>query len=170
MASTGTAFPSGIKVDLIEASAEAADTCSFFPDPIDLSTLIQGKKVVIFAVPGAFTPTCSEQHLPGFISLADTIRSKGVEDIYCLSVNDKFVMKFWGQHTAGFLASGIKLIADGSGELTSALGLTLDLTAARMGVRSKRYAMIVNNGVISALNIETKGFGVSSAETIVSQL
>lgn len=170
MASVGTSIPSGIKVDLIEPSSEDEDSCAISPDPVDLSQLVKGKKVVLFAVPGAFTPTCSEKHLPGFISLANEIRSRGVDDIYCLSVNDKYVMKFWGLYTNGFLASGIKLIADGNAELTQALGFGRDASGSRMGMRSKRYAIILDNGVISNVNVDEKGMVVSSAENILKQL
>ncbi|MCL4135775.1 UNVERIFIED_CONTAM: hypothetical protein GTU68_057666 [Idotea baltica] len=129
----------------------------------------KGKKIVIFGVPGAFTPLCSAQHLPGFVSLADSIKAKGVDDIWCLSVNDAFVMAAWGRDNQ---ADGkVRMMADGSAAYTKALGLDRDLTAGGMGVRCFRFAMIVDNGVVSYIGVEGSGeFGVSKAETILEKL
>eukprot|EP00128_Syssomonas_multiformis_P006825 Colp12_sorted_trinity150504_noHs@18421 len=128
------------------------------------------KKAVIFAVPGAFTPTCSEKHLPGFIERAHSFRAAGVEDIYCLSVNDLFVMKAWGKSYPTFAESGIKLVADGNGDFTRALGMELDLTAHRLGLRCKRFAAIIENGVFTAIEIDDAGLDKSSAESILAIL
>ena len=128
------------------------------------------KKAVIFAVPGAFTPTCSEKHLPGFIERAHNFRAAGVEEIYCLSVNDLFVMKAWGKSYETFADSGIKLVADGNGDYTRALGLELDLSAHRLGLRCKRFAAIVENGVFTTLEIDDAGLEKSSAEAILAIL
>lgn len=128
------------------------------------------KKAVIFAVPGAFTPTCSEKHLPGFIERAHNLREAGVEEIYCLSVNDLFVMKAWGKSYENFADSGIKLVADGNGDYTRALGLEVDLSAYRLGLRCKRFAAIVENGVFTTLEIDDAGFEKSSAEAILAIL
>lgn len=128
------------------------------------------KKAVIFAVPGAFTPTCSEKHLPGFIERAHNFREAGVEEIYCLSVNDLFVMKAWGKSYETFADSGIKLVADGNGDFTRALGLELDLSAHRLGLRCKRFAAIVENGVFTTLEIDDAGLEKSSAEAILAIL
>lgn len=128
------------------------------------------KKAVIFAVPGAFTPTCSEKHLPGFIERAHNFRAVGVEEIYCLSVNDLFVMKAWGKSYETFADSGIKLVADGNGDYTRALGLELDLSAHRLGLRCKRFAAIVENGVFTTLEIDDAGLEKSSAEAILAIL
>lgn len=129
--------------------------------------LFSGKKVVLFAVPGAFTPTCSEAHLPGYVVLADQIKAKGVDLIACISVNDAFVMNAWGEAQN---ASEIKMLGDGDASFTKALGLEMD-TAGFGGVRSQRYAMIVEDGVITTLNIEApKAFEVSKAETILAAL
>ena len=126
-----------------------------------------GKKVVLFAVPGAFTPTCSESHLPGYVVKADEIKAKGVDAIACLSVNDSFVMKSWQDAQN---AEHIAMIADGSAALTKALGLEID-TADFGGLRSQRYSMIVDNGVVTQLNVEApQAFAVSDAETALSQL
>jgi peroxiredoxin len=139
--------------------------------PKDISTddIFTGKKVVLFAVPGAFTPTCSAKHLPGFVEKAAQIKGKGVDTVACLSVNDAFVMGAWGkaQNTEG----KVLMLADGAAAFTKQLGLELDLTGPGMGVRSKRYAMVVDNGVVKTLNIEAPGaFEVSSADAILSAL
>ncbi|BBM67191.1 peroxiredoxin [Vibrio alfacsensis] len=132
-----------------------------------VSELFANKKVVLFAVPGAFTPTCSEAHLPGYVVLADQIKAKGVDLIACVSVNDAFVMQAWGEAQN---ASELTMLGDGDGSFTKALGLEMD-TGGFGGVRSQRYAMIVENGVVTTLNIEEpKMFEASKAETILSLL
>lgn len=129
--------------------------------------LFANKKVVLFAVPGAFTPTCSEAHLPGYVVLADQLKAKGVDQIICLSVNDAFVMKAWGDASN---AEHITMIADGSGSYTKQLGLDLD-TAAFGGTRSQRYAMVIDNGVVTTLLVEKpKEFEASKAETVLASL
>ena len=127
------------------------------------------KKIIIFGVPGAFTSTCSMKHLPSFINLADDLKNKGIEKIYCLSVNDPFVMKSWQeQYENGYK---INMIADGNADLTKALELDQDYSSSFMGLRSKRFAMIAENNKIISLNIEEKGkFKISSAEHIINQL
>jgi peroxiredoxin len=129
----------------------------------------KGKKVVLFAVPGAFTPTCSAKHVPGFVQHAAALRDKGVDTIACLSVNDAFVMGAWGKDQK---ADGkVVMLADGNGDFTRAVGLELDATANGLGKRSKRYAMVVDNGVVTTLNVEAPGaFEVSSAEAILKAL
>lgn len=132
-----------------------------------VSELFANKKVVLFAVPGAFTPTCSEAHLPGYVVLADQIKAKGVDLIACVSVNDAFVMQAWGEAQN---ASELTMLGDGDGSFTKSLGLEMD-TGGFGGVRSQRYAMIVENGVVTTLNIEEpKTFEASKAETILSLL
>jgi len=149
-------------VDLQYMGADGVET-------INSDELFAGKKVVLFALPGAFTPTCSASHLPGYVVSSDDIFARGVDRIICLSVNDAFVMDAWGkQHNAD---DRVMMLADGSGHLTRALGLELDLDAAGMGTRSQRYAMIVNDGVVELLNVEApKEFKVSDAQTILSSL
>jgi len=138
------------------------------PESISTDELFNGKKVVLFAVPGAFTPTCSEQHLPGFIANADKIEAKGADRIVCVSVNDPFVMGAWSKTLN---ADSILMAADGSATWTKAMGLELDLIERGLGIRSQRYAMIVDNGKITHLNIEDGPvFEVSSAEKILEQL
>ena len=128
-----------------------------------------GRKVVLFAVPGAFTPTCSMNHLPGFLAALDEIKAKGVDSIVCTSVNDVHVMSAWARHSG---ADGkIIMLADGNAEFAKACGLEKNLDVAGMGLRSSRYSMIVDNGVVKALNVENKsGVNVSGAETILEQL
>lgn len=131
------------------------------------STLFSGKKVVMFAVPGAFTPTCSQAHLPGYVALADKIKAKGVNEIICLSVNDAFVMDAWGKASN---AEHITMLADGNGSFSQLAGLDMD-TDAFGGVRSMRYSMIVDDGVVTHLHLEKPGaFEVSDAETVLKAL
>ncbi len=139
------------------------------PAPITTSDIFKGKKVVLFAVPGAFTPTCSAKHLPGFVNKAGEITAKGVDTIACVSVNDVFVMNAWGKDQQ---ADGkVMMLADGNGEFTKAMGLELDGKGFGMGKRSQRYSLIAEDGVVTKLNIEKPGaFEVSSAETALSQL
>ena len=138
------------------------------PGPVSLRELAAGKKVVLFAVPGAFTPTCSLQHLPGFVSKAEEIKAKGVDEIICTAVNDAFVMDAWGKSAS---ADAISMVADGNGDLASALGLEMDGSGFGLGTRSQRYAMVIDDGVITKLAVEAPGqFEVSSAEAILADL
>ena len=140
-------------------------------DMSDVQTddLFRGKKVVLFAVTGAFTPTCSNQHLPGFVAHADAIRAKGVDDIICVSVNDGYVLEAWGRaHKAG---DSIRLVADGNADLAKALGLYFDGSRIGLGPRYQRFAAIVDNGTVSRLDVEDgPAFGVSSAESVLAAL
>jgi glutaredoxin/glutathione-dependent peroxiredoxin len=136
---------------------------------VSTDTIFAGRKVVLFAVPGAFTPTCSMNHLPGFVQHSADLKAKGVDQVACVSVNDVHVMNAWGKSSG---ADGkILMLADGNGDFARAIGLEFDLTQAGMGKRSKRYSMIVDNGVVKALNVEDKpGVNVSGADTILGQL
>ena len=138
-------------------------------EDVNTDSLFKGKRVAVFAVPGAFTPTCSAQHLPGFVRNADALRAKGIDEIVCLSVNDAFVMDAWGKaHNTG---GKVKVVADGNAQLTQALGFELDASGAGMGTRSRRYSMIVDDGEVKVLNVEAAGaFEFSSAEHLLSQL
>lgn len=140
------------------------------PAPISTKELFDGKKVVLFALPGAFTPTCSNQHLPGFVQKADQIKAKGVSTIACLSVNDAFVMGAWGKDQK--VGDKVLMLADGSAAFTKALGLELDLVARGMGVRSQRYSILVDNGIVKQVNVEDSPAGAekSGADTILQQL
>jgi len=137
------------------------------PTPVPTDSFFAGKKVALFALPGAFTPTCSAKHVPGFVQNYDALKAKGVSAIACVSVNDAFVMGAWGkdQKSDGF----VHMLADGNGDFTLAIGLEMDGTKFGMGKRSQRYSMIVDNGVVTSLNVEEAGaFEVSSAEYLLS--
>ena len=139
------------------------------PKDVTVGDLFKGKKVVLFAVPGAFTPTCSMKHLPGFLEKASAIKAKGVAEIVCLSVNDAFVMGAWG--TANNAKGKVRMLADGNGDFTKAIGLTLDASGFGMGARSQRYAMIVKDGKVEHLLVEPgPGLAASSAESVLAKL
>ncbi len=162
----GEALPDGVLQEFIEIEGNG---CSVGPNTFQLADLVKGKTIAIFGLPGAFTPTCSAKHVPGYVELAVALMAKGVDEIWCISVNDPFVMGAWArdQGTAG----KVRMMADGSAELTKKLGLEFDLTARGMGVRSQRYSMLVENGIVKQLNIEAPGqFQVSDAATLLKQL
>jgi peroxiredoxin len=139
------------------------------PKDITTDEIFKGKKVALFALPGAFTPTCSAKHLPGFVQNADTIKGKGVNTIACLSVNDAFVMDAWGKNQN--VGDKVLMLADGNGDFTKAIGLEMDGSGFGMGIRSKRYSMLVDDGTVKQLNLEKPGaFEVSNAETILKQI
>jgi peroxiredoxin len=139
------------------------------PGPLTTEEIFSGKKVVLFAVPGAFTPTCSAKHLPGYLQNADAIKAKGVDTIACLSVNDAFVMGAWAKDRN--VGDKVLMLADGGAAVTKSLDTVLDLTERGLGVRSRRYSMVVDDGVVTQINLEEGGgFEVSDAETILGQL
>ena len=139
------------------------------PADISADELFGGKRVVLFALPGAFTPTCSAKHLPGFVAKSADIKAKGVDTVACLSVNDAFVMGAWGRDQN--VGDNVLMLADGNGEFTKAVGLELDASGFGLGLRSQRYAMVVDDGVVTTLNIENPGaFEVSSAESVLGAL
>ena len=139
------------------------------PKTVSLIELSEGKKIVLFAVPGAFTPTCSVQHLPGFLEKNSALKDKGIDIVACISVNDPFVMYAWGEDRK--VGDDLLMLSDGNGEFTAALGLEMDGSSFGLGTRSQRYAMVIDDGVVSILNVESgPGLDVSSAETIVEQL
>lgn len=149
-----------------------AATLQHFSDgvqPIDTASLFGGKRVVLFSVPGAFTPTCSERHLPGFVEHFDAIRAKGVDTIACMSVNDAFVMQAWGRDQS--IPEGLLMLADGNAEFSKAIGLEMDASRYGMGLRSKRFALVANDGVVEHLAVEAPGeFKVSSAEAVLAAI
>lgn len=160
-------LPSGQLIECDEFDPESG--CPTNPKTIDPAIESMKGCIVIFGVPGAFTPTCSQKHLPGFVALNDALKAKGVDQIWCLSVNDHFVMATWGREQK---ATGkIRMMADGSATYTKLLGLDRDLTANGMGVRCRRFAMILKDGVVTYLGIEESGqYGVSTAEAILDRL
>jgi peroxiredoxin len=165
MLKVGDKLPAGSLNEFIEVEGNG---CSLGPNTFDIEKATAGKKVAVFALPGAYTPTCSAKHVPGYVEQAAALQAAGIDEIWCVSVNDAFVMGAWGrdQHTGG----KVRMMADGSADFTKAAGLTLDLTARGMGVRSQRYSMLVVDGVVKSLNIEGPGkFEVSDAATMLSQ-
>jgi peroxiredoxin len=165
MIKIGDKLPGGKLQEFIEVEGNG---CSVGPNTFDVGSLSAGKTIAVFGLPGAFTPTCSAKHVPGYLAEFDALRAAGVDEIWCISVNDAFVMGAWGrdQHTGG----KVRMMADGSAEFTKALGLDQDLTARGMGVRSQRYSMLVKDGAVKALNVEAPGkFEVSDAQTLLRQ-
>jgi len=139
------------------------------PKDVSVEELLKGKKVVLFSVPGAFTPTCDAKHLPGFLQLADQLKAKGIDTIACMAVNDVFVMNAWGK--ASNVAGKILMLADGNGDYARALGLELDGRGFGMGMRGQRFAIVVDNGIAKHVDIEAPGqFKVSAAEAVLAQL
>ena len=165
MLKVGDKLPAGSLQEFIEVEGNG---CSLGPNSFDIEKTTAGKKIAIFALPGAYTPTCSAKHMPGYVEHADALRAVGVDEVWCVSVNDAFVMGAWGreQKTAG----KVRMMADGSANFSQATGLTLDLTARGMGLRSNRYSMLVVDGVVKSLNVEAPGkFEVSDAGTLLKQ-
>ena len=166
MIAVGQKLPNATLYEFLD---EASEGCSIGPNAFEVEKLTAGKKIVIFALPGAFTPTCSAQHVPGFIEHFDAFKAKGVDDIWCISVNDPFVMGAWGRDLK--VGNKIRMLGDGSAEFTKKLGMEFDLVARGLGVRSQRYAMIVEDGVVKTLDLEAPGkFEVSSAASVLKQL
>ena len=162
----GDRLPAGTLSEYIEVASEA---CPIGPNEFKVDNLTRGKKVVLFGLPGAFTPTCSAKHVPGYVANRDKLKAKGVDEVVCMSVNDAFVMGAWAkdQHSAG----KVRMMGDGSAAYTRALGLELDLMARGMGVRCQRFSALIEDGVVKTLNIEAPGkFEVSDAETMLRQL
>ena len=154
---------------LMEYSEVEGEGCSIGPNAVDVAKATAGKTIALFALPGAFTPTCSAKHVPGYVEKYEQFKAAGVDEIWCVSVNDAFVMGAWArdQHTAG----KVRMLGDGSADFTKAIGLTLDLAARGMGLRSNRYSMLVKDGKVATLNIEAPGkFEVSDADTLLAQV
>ena len=165
MIKIGDKLPAGKLQEFVEVEGNG---CSIGPNTFELDKLTAGKKIAVFGLPGAFTPTCSAKHVPGYVEKAEEFKKAGVDEIWCISVNDPFVMGAWGrdQKTAG----KVRMMADGSADFAKATGLTFDLTARGMGVRSQRYSMLIDDGVVKSLNIEAPGkFEVSDADTLLKQ-
>ncbi|MGH8680432.1 MAG: peroxiredoxin [Burkholderiales bacterium] len=162
----GDRLPEGRLTECVEFDAQ---DCPVNPKDLSVQDLVKGKKIVIFGLPGAFTPTCSAKHVPSYVANFDALKKKGVDEIWCISVNDAFVMAAWMRDQK---ATGkVRMMADGSAEYTKKLGLELDLTARNMGVRSSRYSMLVEDGVVRKVNVEAPGkYEVSGAEAMLGQV
>ncbi len=165
MLKVGDKLPAATLMEFLEVEGNG---CSIGPNPVDVSKATAGKTVAVFALPGAYTPTCSAKHVPSYIQHFNDLKAAGVDEIWCVSVNDAFVMGAWArdQKTDG----KVRMLADGSAEFAKATGLTLDLTARGMGLRSNRYSMLIKDGVVKSLNVEAPGkFEVSGADTMLKQ-
>ena len=156
------------EVTLMETT-EFGEACPLSPKPVNTVAAAKGKRIVIFGLPGAYTATCSAKHLPGYVAHIDALKARGVDEVWCVSVNDAYVMAAWGnEHEA---IGKIRMLGDGNGELARKLGLENDLTRSGMGMRSRRFSLLVEDGVIEQVNVEQPGkFEVSNAETILTQL
>ncbi len=162
----GDRLPAGTLMEYFDVEK---DGCSIGPNPVKVEDLTKGKKVVIFGLPGAYTPTCSAKHVPGYLANYDELKAKGVDEISCVSVNDAFVMAAWGQDRRPI--GKVRMLGDGSADFAKKLGLELDLTGAGMGVRMNRFSMLVDDGVVKQVNVEAPGkFEVSDGETMLKQL
>jgi peroxiredoxin len=162
----GDRLPEGTLTEFIEQETPG---CTVGPNTFNVGELAKGKRIVIFGVPGAFTPTCSAKHVPSYVANHDKLRARKVDEVWCVAVNDAFVMGAWGRDQKA--GGKVRMMADGSAVFTRALGLELDLTARGMGVRCQRYSMLVDDGVVKALNVEQPGkFEVSDAETMLKQV
>ncbi len=165
MIKIGDQLPGGTLMEYIEVEGEG---CSLGPNAFDIAQATAGKTIAIFGLPGAFTPTCSAKHAPGFIDQVEAFKAAGVNEIWCISVNDAFVMGAWGRELKA--AGKVRMMADGSADFAKATGLTLDLTAKGLGLRSDRYSMLVKDGQVVALNVEGGGgYKVSDADTLLAQ-
>jgi peroxiredoxin len=165
MLKVGDKLPAGSLSEFVEVEGNG---CSIGPNSFDVQKATAGKKIAVFALPGAYTPTCSAKHVPGYVENAAALKAAGVDEIWCVSVNDAFVMGAWGrdQHAGG----KVRMMADGSADFAKATGLMLDLTARGMGLRSNRYSMLVVDGVVKTLNVEGPGkFEISDAGTMLKQ-
>ena len=164
---SGDRLPEGKLTEATEFDSVAG--CPLNPQDISVTEATKGKKVVVFGVPGAYTPTCSAKHVPGFVANYDKLKAKGVDEIWCVAVNDAFVMGAWGRGQKA--TAKVRMLGDGSAEYTKKLGLELDLSARGLGLRMQRFAMIVENGVVKHIAVEAPGkFEVSSAEAILAKL
>lgn len=165
MIKVGDNIPAGT---LMEFSEVEGNGCSIGPNAVDVAKATAGKTIALFALPGAFTPTCSAKHVPGYVEKFDELKAAGVDEIWCVSVNDAFVMGAWARDQK--TGTKVRMLGDGSADFTKATGLVLDLTSRGMGVRSNRYSMLIKDGKVASLNIEGPGkFEVSDAATMLAQ-
>jgi len=163
----GDRLPDGKLAEATEFDPVAG--CPINPKEVSVAEAIQGKRIAIFGVPGAFTPTCSAKHLPGYVQQRDALKAKGVDEVWCVAANDAFVMAAWGRDQA--VGGAIRMLGDGSAAWARALGLEVDLSARGMGIRLRRFSMLVENGLVTRLNVEAPGkFEVSDAGSLLGQL
>ncbi len=166
MIKVGDTLPAATLMEYVEVEGNG---CSIGPNPVDVSKATAGKTIALFALPGAFTPTCSAKHVPGYVAGFDELTASGVDEIWCVSVNDAFVMGAWARDLKS--AGKVRMLGDGDAAFTKATGLTLDLTGRGMGLRSNRYSMLIKDGKVATLNIEALGkFEVSDAVTMLAQV
>jgi peroxiredoxin len=162
----GDKLPEGTLTEMIDQETPG---CTIGPNNFNVADLAKGKRIVVFGLPGAFTPTCSAKHVPGYVANYDQLKGKKVDEVWCVAVNDAFVMGAWGKDQKA--GGKVRMMADGSAIFTKALGLEMDLTGRGMGVRSQRYSMLVEDGVVKKLNVEQPGkFEVSDADTMLKQV
>ena len=165
MIQVGDTLPAAVLMEYSEVEGEG---CSIGPNAVDVAKATAGKTIALFALPGAYTPTCSAKHVPGFVQHFDDFKAAGVDEIWCVSVNDAFVMGAWARDQK--TGTKVRMLADGSADFTKSTGLTLDLTSRGMGLRSNRYSMLVKDGKVTSLNVEGPGkFEVSDAGTLLAQ-
>jgi peroxiredoxin len=150
-------------------TTEFGDACPLSPKPVNTAAAVKGKRIVLFGLPGAYTPTCSAKHVPGYVANLDALKARGVDEIWCVSVNDAYVMAAWGRDQDAI--GKIRMLGDGNAALVKKLGLDRDLTKDGMGIRSRRFSLLVEDGVVKQVNVEQPGkFEVSNAETMLTQL
>ncbi|HYU77893.1 MAG TPA: peroxiredoxin [Vicinamibacterales bacterium] len=150
-------------------TTEFGEACPLSPNPVNTIAAAKGKRIVVFGLPGAYTPTCSAKHLPGYVANLDALKARGVDEVWCVSVNDGYVMAAWGREQGAI--GKLRMLGDGNAELTKKLGLDRDLAKDGMGIRSRRFSLLVDDGVVKQVNVEQPGkFEVSNAETMLTQL
>jgi peroxiredoxin len=165
MIKIGDAIPDATLME----TTEFGEACPLSPKPVSVAAATKGKRVVIFGLPGAYTPTCSAKHLPGYVGGLDTFKARGIDEIWCVSVNDGYVMAAWGREQGAI--GKVRMLGDGSGQLAKALGLDVDLSKSGMGLRCRRFSMLVDDGIVKQVNVEESGkFEVSGADTMLKQL
>ena len=165
MIQVGDTLPAAVLMEFVDVAGEG---CSLGPNPVDVTKASAGKAIAVFGLPGAFTPTCSAKHVPGYLEQHDALKAAGVDEIWCVSVNDAFVMGAWARDQQS--VGKVRMLADGDATFAKGTGLTLDLTGRGMGLRSNRYSMLVKDGKVVALNVEGPGkFEVSDATTLLAQ-